>query len=113
MMNIPVLGLVENMSYVSCPDCGKKIYIFGEGKVEETAAKYVRISAKESFLWSGSAAPITVGDLAIYAMTEKEEQLKKEPGLLFGDKGLECDCGPIPCINRKAWSKQKECLPLF
>ena len=40
MMNIPVLGLVENMSYVSCPDCGKKIYIFGEGKVEETAAKY-------------------------------------------------------------------------
>ncbi|MBR4036076.1 MAG: Mrp/NBP35 family ATP-binding protein [Oscillospiraceae bacterium] len=40
MMNIPVLGLVENMSYVACPDCGKKIYIFGEGKVDETAAKY-------------------------------------------------------------------------
>ena len=40
MMNIPVLGLVENMSYVACPDCGKKIYIFGEGKVDETSAKY-------------------------------------------------------------------------
>ena len=40
MMNIPVLGLVENMSYVACPDCGKKIHIFGEGKVEETAEKY-------------------------------------------------------------------------
>ncbi|MEG1782311.1 MAG: Mrp/NBP35 family ATP-binding protein [Oscillospiraceae bacterium] len=40
MMNIPVLGLVENMSYVQCPDCNKKIYIFGEGKVEQTAEKY-------------------------------------------------------------------------
>ncbi len=40
MMNIPVLGLVENMSYVTCPDCGKKIYVFGEGKVKETADKY-------------------------------------------------------------------------
>ena len=40
MMNVPILGLVENMSYVACPDCGKKIHIFGEGKVEETAEKY-------------------------------------------------------------------------
>lgn len=36
-MNIPILGLVENMSYVECPDCGKKIEIFGKGKTEETA----------------------------------------------------------------------------
>lgn len=40
LMHIPVLGLVENMSYVQCPDCDKKIYIFGEGKVQETADKY-------------------------------------------------------------------------
>ena len=40
MMHIPIVGLVENMSYVSCPDCGKKIYLFGEGKTEEAAAKY-------------------------------------------------------------------------
>ena len=40
MMNIPVVGLVENMSYLTCPDCGKKIYLFGEGKTEEAAAKY-------------------------------------------------------------------------
>ena len=39
-MHIPIVGLVENMSYVSCPDCGKKIYLFGEGKTEEAAAKY-------------------------------------------------------------------------
>ena len=37
MMNIPVLGLVENMAYATCPDCGKKLYLFGEGKVEEEA----------------------------------------------------------------------------
>lgn len=36
-MNIPVLGLVENMSYVKCPDCGKEINLFGEGKLNETA----------------------------------------------------------------------------
>ena len=40
MMNVPILGIVENMSYVKCPDCGKKIYIFGESKVQETADKY-------------------------------------------------------------------------
>ena len=40
MMHIPIVGLVENMSYVQCPDCGKKLYIFGEGKTEEAAREY-------------------------------------------------------------------------
>ena len=40
MMDIPVLGLVENMSYLQCPDCGKRLYLFGEGKTEEAAARY-------------------------------------------------------------------------
>lgn len=40
MMNIPVLGLVENMSYVQCPDCGKKINIFGESKIDDIAEKH-------------------------------------------------------------------------
>ena len=40
MMHIPIVGLVENMSYVSCPDCGRKIYLFGAGKTEKAAAKY-------------------------------------------------------------------------
>ena len=39
-MNVPVLGLVENMSYVECPDCGKKIYLFGEKGSSEVAEKY-------------------------------------------------------------------------
>ena len=40
MMNIPIVGLVENMSYLSCPDCGKKIHLFGEGKTDEAAARH-------------------------------------------------------------------------
>ena len=40
MMNIPVLGLVENMSYVKCPDCGKEIKIFGESHIEEIADEF-------------------------------------------------------------------------
>ena len=39
-MNIPILGIIENMSYVQCPDCGKKLRIFGDGKTEETAKRY-------------------------------------------------------------------------
>ncbi len=38
MMNIPILGLVENMSYFKCPDCGKEISVFGESHVEKIAA---------------------------------------------------------------------------
>lgn len=40
MMNIPILGLVENMSYFSCPDCGKEIKIFGESHLESTAKQF-------------------------------------------------------------------------
>jgi len=38
-MNIPVLGIVENMSWLKCPDCGKDIKLFGESKIEEIALK--------------------------------------------------------------------------
>ncbi len=40
MMNIPILGLVENMSYFECPDCGKKHSVFGESHIEEIAKQY-------------------------------------------------------------------------
>ena len=40
LMNIPVIGLVENMSYVKCPDCGKELHIFGESKAEELCEGY-------------------------------------------------------------------------
>ena len=40
MMEVPIVGLVENMSYVACPDCGKKIHLFGEGKTAEAAKRH-------------------------------------------------------------------------
>ena len=39
-MDVLVLGLVENMSYFECPDCGKKHYIFGDSHIDEVAEKY-------------------------------------------------------------------------
>lgn len=47
MMNVPILGVVENMSYVSCPHCGEQIRIFGESHVDEVAEKYgLKVLAK-------------------------------------------------------------------
>ena len=40
LMHVPILGIVENMSYFKCPDCGKQHFIFGKGKTEDTAKKY-------------------------------------------------------------------------
>ena len=40
MMNIPVLGIVENMSYLTCPDCEKRIEVFGQSKVKAIAEQY-------------------------------------------------------------------------
>ena len=37
MMEVPIVGLVENMSYVTCPDCGKQIHLFGQGKTQAAA----------------------------------------------------------------------------
>lgn len=47
IMEIPTIALVENMSYVSCPDCGKKIKIYGEGHLDETArANNIAVTAR-------------------------------------------------------------------
>ena len=40
MMNVPILGIVENMSYIKCPDCGRKISVFGESGVDALALEY-------------------------------------------------------------------------
>ena len=40
LMNIPIIGLVENMSYALCPDCGKKISIFGESHIDAIAKEH-------------------------------------------------------------------------
>ena len=61
MMHKPVLGLVENMSYLKCPDCGKEISVFGESRAESLAKKFsiplsVRLPIDPAF-----AAAIDVG----------------------------------------------------
>ena len=40
MMNVPILGIVENMSYIKCPDCGRKLSVFGESGVDALAMEY-------------------------------------------------------------------------
>ena len=40
MMAVPIYGIVENMSYITCPDCDKPIYLFGQGKVEKVADEF-------------------------------------------------------------------------
>ena len=40
LMNIPVIGLIENMAYVKCPDCGREIEVFGKSKTAEAAEKF-------------------------------------------------------------------------
>lgn len=40
MMNVPILGIVENMSYIKCPDCGRKISVFGESGVDALALEH-------------------------------------------------------------------------
>ena len=40
MMNIPILGIVENMSYIKCPDCGKEIKVFGDSNIDKIASSY-------------------------------------------------------------------------
>ena len=63
MMNVPVLGLVENMSYVKCPDCGCEITVFGNSNIEKIADTFgipvlARIPMEES-----SAANVDSGDI--------------------------------------------------
>ncbi len=46
-MDIPIIGIVENMSYLTCPDCGKKINVFGESHIEEVAREHgLKVLAK-------------------------------------------------------------------
>ena len=40
MMNVPILGIIENYSYLECPDCGKRIEVFGKSKLDEIALSY-------------------------------------------------------------------------
>ncbi len=71
LMNIPLIGIVENYAWLTCPDCGKKIEVFGKSHVEEMAAKYdLPVLAHlpidtmiAGFMDAGEAESVDVGDL--------------------------------------------------
>jgi Mrp family chromosome partitioning ATPase len=47
MMDVPIIGIVENMGYVKCPDCNKEIKLFGDSNIEEIAKRYdIEVLAK-------------------------------------------------------------------
>lgn len=73
MMNIPILGLVENMSYVKCPDCGKEITVFGKSNIDEIAKSFkipvlARIPMEES-----TSRAVDAGDIESLDIPELNE----------------------------------------
>ena len=75
LMHVPVLGIVENMSYLECPDCGKKISVFGESRIEQIAAELqVPVLAKLPIRPSASAM-IDHGDVESVQIAEIEQAI--------------------------------------
>ncbi len=66
MMEVPILGLIENMSYILCPDCGKKLRPFGEGKTVEAAKRHNLPLLAEMPMDSSLAALVDAGDIEAF-----------------------------------------------
>lgn len=82
MMNVPILGIIENMSCFVCPDCGKKHYPFGESRLEAVAAEYgLEILARLPIDPQNSAA-CDAGKIESVTNPEAEEAAKKLEELL-------------------------------
>lgn len=82
MMNIPILGIVENMSYVKCPDCGKQITVFGKSNIDEIAKNFnlpvlARLPMEES-----TSRAVDAGDVESIEMPEINEAAKVVENLL-------------------------------
>ena len=86
MMNVPILGFAENMSYFTCPDCGKRAEIFGESKVEALKATYgVPASARipvspalTELVSAGRVEEATTDELAaIFSEIERSREIEK------------------------------------
>lgn len=84
MMNVPVLGLAENMSYFTCPDCGKRHEIFGASKAEELCSRYsipafARLPIDPAVARLADAGEIEKADTdalsAIFAEVEKSREI--------------------------------------
>lgn len=86
MMNVPVLGLVENLSYVKCPDCGKEIKVFGESHIDEIAKSFgydllarIPIDPKLSALVDRGMIELMENDYLDAAVGQIVAKLKLEP----------------------------------
>ena len=82
MMNIPILGLVENMSYVKCPDCGKEITVFGKSNINQIAETFglpvlARIPMEEK-----TSLAVDDGEIESLDIPELEEAAKIIENLL-------------------------------
>lgn len=73
MMNIPVLGLVENMSYTICPKCGEEIHVFGESHVDEIAEKHGIVHTAKIPIDSRLAAACDAGEIEKFEGTWLDE----------------------------------------
>ncbi len=83
-MNVPLLGIITNMAYVTCPDCQKKIYLYGKPKTEEIAKAYGLKNLDEIEIDPLLASKVDEGEIETYpkslldkATTLLESLLKK------------------------------------
>lgn len=82
MMNVPILGLVENMSYVKCPNCDEKITVFGKSNIDEIAKSFnIPVLARLPMEEATSRA-VDAGDVESLDIPELEEAAKKVESLL-------------------------------
>lgn len=77
LMDIPVLGLIENMSYVACPDCGRRIEIFGESKVESVAEEYDLPVLAKLPIDPNLTAAVDVGGIEAYGNAAVTDEIDK------------------------------------
>ena len=82
MMNVPILGLVENMSYVKCPDCGKEITVFGKSNIDKIASDFnlpvlARIPMDEA-----TSRAVDEGDIESLVIPELNAAAEKVEALL-------------------------------
>ena len=66
LLNIPIVGIVENLSYFECPDCGKKHYLFGESHLEDIAAKNSIPETARIPIYPKLAAAVDAGLIELY-----------------------------------------------
>ena len=82
MMNIPILGLVENMSYVKCPDCGKEITIFGKSNLDKIAADFKLPVLARLPMEERVSQAVDAGDIENIEVTEIQNAAAAVEGLL-------------------------------